>query len=96
MQVAVSYRERGHAHWLEAHTVNLSRTGLMMECRSGPSIGAPLDLLLMFEPPLATISCSARVVRAEHSALTNRWRVGAGIFRYVFLRKPQPYSDGPL
>jgi hypothetical protein len=94
MQVAVAYRERGHDDWIDAHTINLSRTGLLMQCRSVPPVGAPIDVLLTLGPPLATISCSARVVRAELSAHSGDWRVAARIHRYTFLSKPTPDSNG--
>jgi hypothetical protein len=96
MQVAVSYRDRGEISWHVGRTINLSRTGLLMDCEYGAAVGAPIEVVLTFGPPLANVSCAARVVRAEPSAYSGHWRVAASIIRYAFLRKPPPYSDGPL
>ena len=93
LRVAVSYREQGNPNWRDARTVNLSRTGVLMDCEYGANVGAPLELLLKFGPPLANVSCAARVVRAEPSVGQGSWLVAASIFRYAFLRKPLPYSE---
>ena len=90
----MSYRERGHSDWREARTVNLSRTGVLMESESGTALGAPIELLLKFGPPLANVSCSARVVRAEQGASSSHWRVAASIFRYAFLPGATPTTSG--
>ena len=96
LRVAVSFREQGHSGWLDARTVNVSRTGLLMDCRYGANVGAPLELLLKFGPPLANVSCAARVVRVEPMAGQGHWMVAATIFRYAFLRKPMAYTERGL
>ncbi len=91
LRIDVSYRPEGGDRWLEAHTLNVSRTGVLLECDRAAPVGTPLEFLLKLGPPVADISCSGTVVRAVPPAAdAAAWQVGATISSYGFQRTEPP------
>jgi len=72
LTVPVHFRKSGMSHWLEGHSINMSRTGILVNT-DGEIIPPPslLDIRVNFPRDLV-IECQGSVVRLDGSAFAVR------------------------
>ena len=68
MTVPLHFRKRGMSHWLEAQTVNISRTGILFRTDETIPADTFLDVRVDF-PTHSLLECECTVVRTEPSLL---------------------------
>jgi hypothetical protein len=66
MTVPLRFRKSGMPHWLEARTVNISRTGILFGTDETIPIGSVLDVSVDF-PMHSTLECQCTVVRTDEA-----------------------------
>jgi hypothetical protein len=71
MHIPLHYRESGMSGWHDARTVNISRTGILIQSDELPQPDTLLDIRLDF-PLMVTISCGGSLVRSEEKAFAVR------------------------
>jgi hypothetical protein len=67
IQARLQYRKSGMAEWLQAKTVNMSRTGILFQTEEILPEKTILDIRLDL-PAKGTLSCFGRVVRIDKSS----------------------------
>ena len=87
VRIAVPFRPCGaDSPWMEGFSVNVSRTGLLLEADSPMAVGTALEIVLEFAPPLAKVFCTGCVVRTA-LAPTRVWTVALTIERYRVVQR---------
>lgn len=68
MTVPLHFRKRGMSHWLEAETVNISRTGILFRTDETVAANTLLEVQVNF-PTQSVLECLCTVIRTEPSLL---------------------------
>jgi hypothetical protein len=73
IQISMLYRMPGNKLWHQAHTENISRSGVLFRTRHLMSLAAPIEMLLALPVEVtggqgASVVCRGRVVRMEGGA----------------------------
>ena len=92
MITAARYRRAGEDGWREGHTVNISRSGLLLTAGSQMHPGETVEALISLssvEPQVADVWTEGRVVRVSQHEAHARYEVAVTIDEYRFAR-----SDG--
>ena len=89
VDVSAAYRERSEVGWSAGRSVNVSRTGVLLETERPFKAGTSIEVVLELAPPLATIRCSGRVVRMSPGR-RHPWTIAATIARYSLVGPPEP------
>jgi hypothetical protein len=71
LTVPLHFRKSGTSHWIEAQTVNISRTGILFHTGETIPSDSVLDVRVDF-PTNASLECQCTVVRTEPSLLAVR------------------------
>jgi hypothetical protein len=85
----VRYRVQAEGPWGQARTLNVSRSGVLLQTAAELPVGEPLEMCLFLKAGkgpalLAQVFCSGHVVRATAQP-SGRWQVGAKIADYQFV-----------
>ena len=92
----VVWRPRGADGWLEGVSVNVSRSGVLMQTDRIPPAGTPIEIVIALsrldlpDDEVADVACAGRVVRTERTRGGRLpCRVAATIDSYSLLRRPE-------
>jgi hypothetical protein len=87
VSVDLRFRPRGASSiWVEGRSINVSRSGLLLESERPPAVGTPLEVVLDFGAPLVAVRCFGLVVRAS-AIERDRGAVALTITRYRLIRQ---------
>ena len=92
--VPVAWRPRGEEGWLDGVSVNVSRSGVLIETDRRPVIGTLVDFVIslsQLDTPqyeVADVACAGRVVRSERDSAGRLCKFAATIDAYSLIRKP--------
>jgi hypothetical protein len=68
LTVPLHYRKSGMPHWIDAQTVNISRTGILFRTDETIPSSSVLDVRVDF-PAHSTLECRCTVVRTDASLI---------------------------
>jgi hypothetical protein len=66
--VPLSFRKSGMSHWIDGHTINISRTGILFRTEETIPQNSSLDIRVNF-PTHPALECQCTVVRTDKSLL---------------------------
>jgi len=90
--IPVTFRSEGSREWLTGRTLNLSRSGLLLEAEQFLGVDSRVEFVLDMPVEIAgqnggRVLCQGRVARAVKDKGSEAWLLAFAIIEYEFLRE---------